>query len=156
MKKLPPIEKVYEAYSVLADERFDLAPDHLVVRSSDGSKEYKVAWDDAGHYRSNDSATYWQGYAGYPVLAALLMQGRLPLDEEVADWFAGIPWKALNEAHKRDYAAAAQEAFALAGLDMAQTLRAEAAADEVLAVLAELPVTVGRLPELVRELPRRS
>lgn len=152
MEKLPPIEKMYEAYSVLADERFDLAPDHLTVRSSDGSKEYTVTWDDAGCYRSNDSATYWQGYAGYPVIAALLMQGRLPLDEEVAGWFSDIPWKALNEAHKRDYAAAAAEAFALAGLDMSQTLRAEEAADEDMAALAALPITVGRLPEPVRKL----
>ena len=152
MKKLPPLEKVYEAYSVLADERFDLAPHRLTVRSSDGSKEYTVTWDDDGHYRSNDSATYWQGYAGYPVIAALLLQGRLPLDEEVASWFADIPWKALNDAHKRDYAAAAAEAFDRAGLNMSQRLRAEATADEALAILADLPITVGRLSEPVRKL----
>ena len=152
MEKLPPVEKVYEAYSVLADERFELAPNRLLVRSSDGTKEYAVTWDDAGHYRSNDSATYWQGYAGYPVIAALLMQGRLPLDEEMADWFAGIPWKGLNDAHKRDYAAAAREAFGIAGLDMSQVLRAEEAANEVLAALAELPITVGRLADPVQKL----
>lgn len=145
MEKLPPIEKVYEAYSVLADERFDLAPDHLTVRSSDGTRTYTVTWDDEGRYRSDDSATYWQGYAGYPVIAALLLQGRLPLDAEVAGWFRGVPWKALNDAHKRDYAAAAAEAFARMGLDMSQTLRAEEAADEVMAALAALPVSVGRL-----------
>lgn len=153
MKKLPPLEKVYEAYSVLADERFDLAPDHLTVRSSDGTKEYTVTWDDAGHYRSNDRATYWQGYAGYPVIAALLLQGRLPLDEEVAAGFAGIPWKALNDACKRDYAAAASEAFRIAGFDMGQVLRAEEAADEVMAALGALDITVSRLATPVRTLP---
>lgn len=152
MKKLPKVEKIYEAYSVLADGRFDLAPDHLLVRSSDGLKEYKVTWDDAGNYRSNDSATYWQGYAGYPVIAALLLQGRLPLDEEVAAWFTGIPWKVLNDAHKRDYAAAAAEAFERAGLDASQILRAEAAANEDLAALAALDITVGRLAQRVRAL----
>lgn len=152
MEKLPPIQKIYEAYSVLADDRCDLAPGHLIVRSSDGAKEYTVTWDAAGHYKSNDNATYWQGYAGYPVIAALLMQGRLPLNETVADWFAGVPWKRLNDAHKGDYEAALQEALDLKGLDMAQRLQAEEAANEDMGVLRELPITVGRLNEPVRKL----
>ena len=152
MEKLPPLQKFYEAYSAIADDRFDLAPQQLMVRSSDGAKEYTVTWDDEGHYRSNDNATYWQGYAGYPVLVALLLQGRLPLDEEVATWFAGVPWKQLNEAHKRDYDAALEEAFDLKGLDMAQRLQAEAAVDADQEALAELSVTVGRLSEPVRKL----
>ena len=116
MEKLPPVEKVYEAWTALADDRYDLSPEALVVRSSDGSKEYRVTWDDGGRYRSNDNATFWQGYAGYPVIMALMLQGRVPFNGEVAAWFKGIPWKALNDAHKRDYAAALAEAFERAGL----------------------------------------
>ena len=116
MEKLPPVEKVYEAWTALADDRYDLSPEALVVRSSDGSKEYRVTWDDGGRYRSNDNATFWQGYAGYPVIMALMLQGRVPFNGEVAAWFKGIPWKALNDAHKRDYAAALTEAFERAGL----------------------------------------
>lgn len=152
MEKLPPLQKIYEAYSAIADDRFDLAPQQLTVRSSDGSKEYTVVWDDEGHYRSNDKATYWQGYAGYPVLVALLLQGRLPLDEEVAQWFVAVPWKALNEAHKCDYDAALEEAFDLKGLDMAQRLQAEAAANADMEALAELDITVGRLSDPVKQL----
>ena len=85
------------------------------MRSSDGSKEYRETWDDEGRYRSNDNATFWQGYAGYPVIMALMLQGRVPFNGEVAAWFKGIPWKALNDAHKRDYAAALAEAFERAG-----------------------------------------
>ena len=106
MEKLPPVEKVYEAWTALVDDRYDLSPEALIVRSSDGSKEYRVTWDDEGRYRSNDNATFWQGYAGYPVIMALMLQGRVPFNGEVAAWFKGIPWKALNDAHKRDYAAA--------------------------------------------------
>lgn len=152
MEKLPPVQKVYEAFSALADDRFDLAPSELKVHSSDGTKEYTVTWDDDGHYRSNDNATYWQGYAGYPVIVALLLQGRLPLDETVASWFAGIPWKRLNDAHKRDYDAATAEAFRLAGFSMPQQLQAEEAAAEAMEALRELPVTVGRLATPVRKL----
>ena len=123
MEKLPPVEKVYEAWTALADDRYDLSPEALVVRSSDGSKEYRVTWDDGGRYRSDDNATFWQGYAGYPVIMALMLQGRVPFNGEVAAWFKGIPWKALNDAHKRDYAAALAEAFERAGLDMPRQLQ---------------------------------
>ena len=114
------------------------------MRSSDGSKEYRVTWDDGGRYRSNDNATFWQGYAGYPVIMALMLQGRVPFNGEVAAWFKGIPWKALNDAHKRDYAAALTEAFERAGLDMPRQLQAEEAAAEAMEALRELPVSVGR------------
>ncbi len=79
MEKNPPIEKIYEAYSAIADGRVTLCVGEAAVRSSNGQKEYLVTWDDRV-YTSNDSATYWQGYAGYPVIAVLLLQGELPLN----------------------------------------------------------------------------
>ena len=42
----------------------------------------------------NDSASYWQGYAGYPVLAVMMKEGRLPYDRELAEKLSastGIP-----------------------------------------------------------------
>lgn len=144
MEKLPPIQKVYEAYSALADDRFDLKPEEATVTSSDGSRTYTVRWQD-GVYRSTDNATYWQGYAGYPVIVVLLLQGLLPYDAEIADWFKGIPWKALNDAHERDYDAALREAFQMAGLTDEQAARAEAKAAEDMAALAALDIKTGRL-----------
>ena len=144
MEKLPPIQKIYEAYSALADDRFDLRPEEATITSSDGSRTYTVRWQD-GVYRSTDNATYWQGYAGYPVIVVLLLQGLLPYDAEIAGWFKGIPWKALNDAHKRDYGAALQEAFQMAGLTEEQAARAEAKAAEDMAALAALDIQTGRL-----------
>ncbi len=144
MEKLPPIQKIYEAYSALADDRFDLHPESATVDSSDGTKTYTVTWQD-DLYRSDDNATYWQGYVGYPVILVLLLQGRLPYDSEVAGWFANIPWKALNERHKRDYDAALAEAFVLAELSEEQVARAEALATEDYEALANLDIKVGRL-----------
>lgn len=34
MEKLPPVEKVYEAWTALVDDRYDLSPEALIVRSS--------------------------------------------------------------------------------------------------------------------------
>lgn len=108
--KMPPKEKILEAYSAIADKRIEMHENSAEVHSSDASKTYLVEWD-GDTFASSDPATYWQSYPGYPVLAALLKQGRLPLDEELIQPMAGIPWKKLNDAHKRDYAAAAEEAM---------------------------------------------
>ena len=108
--KMPPAEKILEAYSAIADERITMYEDHAVIASSDGSKTYTVEWE-GNTYASSDPATYWQSYPGYPVLAVLMEQGKLPLDETAVASMAHIPWKKLNDAHRRDYAAAAAEAL---------------------------------------------
>ena len=75
MERMPPLAKVFEAWSALADGRVSLDDEErrATVTSSNGLKAYTVAWsEDGGTYSSNDNATYWQGYAGYPVIAALM------------------------------------------------------------------------------------
>ncbi len=62
MEKLPPIAKVYEAWSAVADGRVVLHPNErcATVASSNAQKEYTVTC--------------------YPVIAVLMEQGALPLD----------------------------------------------------------------------------
>ncbi len=110
-KKLPPLEKIAEAYSVLADHRIEAIDAHtFLVTSSNGEKQYKVVCND-NHYRSNDSATKFVRYAGYPVLAVLMYQKRLPVPEQYLSVLKGINWNAINKKYKRDYAAALDAAL---------------------------------------------
>jgi len=102
MIKLPPIEKIPEAYSAIADDRIMMSENSATVDSSDYTKRYTVTWD-GGSYTSNDNASIWQGYAGYPMIAVLMLQGRLPLDRSIAAYFKGINWKALNTKYKNKY-----------------------------------------------------
>ncbi|ULO04964.1 hypothetical protein H1230_17695 [Paenibacillus sp. 19GGS1-52] len=108
MNKLPPIEKIHEAYSAIADERILISEDSAKVASSNRAKEYTVTWKD-GIYTSNDSASYWQGYAGYPMIAVLMLQGKLTLNQTVASYFKGINWTTLNAKYKGKYAKAVAE-----------------------------------------------
>ena len=142
MEKIGPIEKVYEAYSAIADERVRISEGErlAVVESSDRQKSYTVTWTE-NIYTSNDNASYWQGYAGYPMIAVLMLQGRLPLDRAVMEHFRAIDWHQLNERHKRDYAAAAQEAIAAKGLDPNE---AKNAAEKVIDGLRTLDIVVKR------------
>lgn len=143
MEKLPPVEKIPEAYSAIADGRVDMREGVAEVRSSNGAKSYVVRWHGDA-YTSTDSATYWQGYAGYPVLAVLMLQGRLPLCRATAAHFAGIDWTVLNARHKRNYAAALAEVMdglRQAGVD---TEAVAAEIDRVYARLPALTIAVGR------------
>lgn len=108
MKKMPPIEKIHEAYSAIADQRVSLEGNSAFVLSSDRTRKYTVTWKE-GIYSSNDNASYWQGYAGYPIIAVLMLQGKLPLNRFVADNFKGINWTALNAKYKSKYAKAVSE-----------------------------------------------
>lgn len=144
MEKLPPIEKVYEALSAVADGRVTLRPGkrQATVASSNGAKTYTVSWSEDGRtYSSNDNATYWQGYAGYPVIAVLMEQGILPLDRAVAEDFAHVNWTELNERFRRDYARAVRAVVDERGLDADQV---EAAARSVYDALAGLDLSIKR------------
>ena len=101
--KLPPIEKIPEAYSAIADDRVIMGDHSAKVRSSDNLKTYTVQWSEDA-YTSDDNGSKWQNYSGYPIIAVLLLQGKLPLNRRIADLFRGIPWKELNKAHKNKYA----------------------------------------------------
>ena len=55
--KLPPREKIPEAWSVLADGRIEMKDTQARIISSDHKKEYTVDFKDET-YGSNDSATH--------------------------------------------------------------------------------------------------
>lgn len=102
MKKMPPIEKIPEAYSAIIDNRVDLKENIALVKSSDLKKVYTIKWQDNTYY-SNDNSTYWQNYPGYPVIAVLMLQNKLSYNEEIATYFKSINWHELNANNKRDY-----------------------------------------------------
>jgi len=161
MEKLPPVEKVYEAYTAIADGRIHLGGKEnetgagtgvggfedpvgsAQVVSSDGSRTYTVSWD-GDIYASDDNATYWQGYAGYPVIAVLMLQHRLPCDLSVLRRFDAVPWKELNDRHKGDYGAALQEAFELKGLGDEEVAYCRKMAQRAHDLLADMDLTIRR------------
>ncbi len=143
MEKLPPIEKIYEAYSALADNRIHMGETSAEVTSSDGTKSYKVAWKD-NTYSSTDNATFWQGYAGYPVIAVLILQSKLTADSAIFTHFSGVNWNSLNKKHKRDYRAALMEVFAEKQLPQEKIDHIEAMTQQVYEQLRQLDLKIVR------------
>ncbi|MGO9566755.1 MAG: hypothetical protein ACLP5H_04345 [Desulfomonilaceae bacterium] len=103
--KSPPKAKIYEALSAVADGRVTLMGGEIAeVVSSDGTKTYHVEWSpDLNGITSNDNASYWQGYMGYPIIAVLMVLGKLQYKTEVPSFLAGVPWKQLNRRFRNDY-----------------------------------------------------
>jgi hypothetical protein len=95
---MPPAAKIYEAIGALGDRRVEFEDQrHARVVSSDRSKTYQVEISEDGReLSSNDNASYWQGYLGYPAIAVLLMQGLYAVRPEIVDALTGIPWKEMN------------------------------------------------------------
>src|SRR5437868_15476490 len=95
--KMPPLIKVYEAMGALGDGRVRIEDDRRArVTSSEGSKTYEVETTaDLREISSNDNASYWQGYLGYPAIAVLLARGAYRPPATVVDALAGVAWKDL-------------------------------------------------------------
>jgi hypothetical protein len=153
--QMPPPIKVYEAIGAIGDGRvraIDDAQNVWEVVSSDGAKKYRVEISaDGREISSNDNASYWQGYLGYPAIAVLMARGKLHASAETTRMLAGIPWKELNRRFKNDYARTAAEVARIVaerGGDF-DAIRAEAAA--ILEALAALGLERG-----ARRRPPRS
>lgn len=152
MKKLPPKEKILEAYTAIGDHHVEITGDEANVISSDGAKKYTVKWK-GDSYQSNDNATYWQGYPGYPIIAVLILQKRLPFDASLAHELAGVNWNEINQKFKRDYSAATKAVLNEKGLDVEKTLQK---VDSWYEELTNLPLTVKRCGIKVENLKSSS
>ena len=131
MEKLPPLAKVYEACSALADDRIILKEQEALVDSSDYAKTYTVRFYD-DEASSNDNATVWQHYPGYPIIAL---------------WM-----KKRNTEHKNRYDEVIEEFLADCeeqGYDVEEIRRSM---QEILEAVARLPYTVkGNRAPLIRK-----
>ncbi|MGO9147029.1 MAG: hypothetical protein ACLQDF_11730 [Desulfomonilia bacterium] len=103
--KLPPKAKIYEAMSAVADNRIKITgTTSAEVISSSHDKTYIVVWsEDLSRITSNDNASCWQGYLGYPIVAVLMMRGNITFDSRIAEHLKGIPWKDINKRFRNDY-----------------------------------------------------
>jgi hypothetical protein len=132
--RLPPRIKVLEALGAVVDGRVRLVGEgRCEVVSSEGDRVYNVVVE-GGFVYSNDNGTLYRGYVGYPILACLMAEGRLPIDAELGEKLRGVPWRRLNEQYKR-YEDVLRHIYAERGIERE---RVEAYIDAVLRRLAAM------------------
>ena len=113
---MPPRIKFLEALGALADGRVEEKDTgEALVRSSEGDRVYRVFVDvDRGVAYSDDNGTFYRNYVGYPIVALLIKQGRLPYDGELAEVLKGLKWRELNERY-RNYRKVEEEVKKIVG-----------------------------------------
>ena len=148
MEKLPPIAKVYEAYSALADDRIVVKEQEALVDSSDYAKTYTVRFHD-DEVSSNDNATVWQHY---PILAVWMKLGILSVNWNILPAFAGINWKKRNTEHKNRYEEVIEE-FLLECEEQGYACEdIRSCMQETLEAVAKLPYTIkGNRAPMIRK-----
>jgi|SRR5215469_264328 len=104
--EIPPLVKAYEALGAVGDGRVRILDrTRAIVTSSSGARNYQVETSAGGReISSNDNASYWLGYLGYPAIAVLIERGLYRAPANVTDALAGIPWHAINRRNKNNYA----------------------------------------------------
>ncbi|MGH7950242.1 MAG: hypothetical protein ACREQF_13530 [Candidatus Binataceae bacterium] len=141
--------KVYEAMGALGDGRVEVKGNsRALVTSSEGNKTYEVdVSDDLHQISSNDNASFWQGYLGYPAIAVLLQIGLYRAPANVLDALAGIPWKQINRRFRNDYAKTLKEVDRIVEESGHDPNAVRAEAEAVMAALRKLaPVRGVRKP----------
>jgi len=102
--KHPPITKIYEALGTVADGRMEVSDLKGKVYSSSRNKFYDVEYElESGSIMSNDNASYWHGYLGYPAIAFLMRIGVLSYSEEMGHILKGVAWKDINQKFKNNF-----------------------------------------------------
>jgi len=145
--KMPPLVKVYEALGAIGDGRVRCKDDlHAIVTSSGGNKTYEVETSaDGREISSNDNASYWQGYLGYPAIAVLIQRGIIPAPPaNVIDALAGIPWKEINRRFRNDWAKTIAEVERVAEQSGHDPDAIRVAAEAILEALARLKPNCGK------------
>ncbi len=105
-----PKFKLYESLGVLADkDRLEVVSDDgdvitAHIHSSSRNKFYTVTYASKNkEIMSNDNATWFVGYLGYPASSLLLYLGEIKYDKSILPFLDEIPWKDINQKNKNDF-----------------------------------------------------
>ena len=91
--KLPPRIKILEALGCISDKRIKILSENACkITSSTGEREYLVIIENERVY-SNDNGTVYRKYVGYPIIAFLMVKGKLPFSKKVSEGLKGVKWK---------------------------------------------------------------
>lgn len=125
--QLPPKFKIYEALGAVADNRIEIvssiqtqselfesetSSDIITAHqfSSSKNKYYTISYNSkTQEIMSNDNATWYIGYLGYPALSLLLYLDVIVYDKSVLNYFSQIPFKDINQKYNNDFAKAKVE-----------------------------------------------
>lgn len=101
---LPPKIKILEALGCIGDKRIEVNGNKAKVFSSSRGKYYDVEFNQTkNQIMSNDNASFYVGYLGYPSIAYLLATNIISYNPTFATALGDIKWKDINTTFKNDF-----------------------------------------------------
>jgi hypothetical protein len=101
----PQVCKVYEALTAIADNLIELVAENTArCYSSSRGKFYEINYDPTtDSIMSNDNSAFYTDSLSYPMIALLMLKGRIAYDQSLLPVLANIAWKDINQKFKNDY-----------------------------------------------------
>lgn len=102
--KKPHISKIYEALSAIADGRIEVKGNRAKCYSLSSENFYDIEYDPInGGIMSNDNSAYYTFALSYPMIAYLMLIGKIPYNEKLVEILPNICWKDIDQGFKNDY-----------------------------------------------------
>lgn len=97
--------KAYEALTAIADKRIELTGESTAVcTSSSRGKAYELTYDpETNSMMSNDNTAFWTGSISYPMVAFLMLKGKIAYHSNLLEIFKDIRWKDIIQQNKKSY-----------------------------------------------------
>jgi len=102
--KKPHISKIYEALTVIADDRMEINGNKAKCYLSSSDRFYDIKYDPIiGSIMSNDNAAFYTKSLSYPMIAFLMLIGKIPYEQKLLEIFRDICWEDIYKEFKNDY-----------------------------------------------------
>lgn len=102
--KKPHISKIYEALTVIADDRMEIKGNSTKCYLSSSDKFYDIEYDPiTGSIMSNDNTAFYKNSLSYPMIAFLMLIDKIPYEKKLLEIFQNICWEDINKEFKNNY-----------------------------------------------------
>jgi len=102
--KKPHIARIYEALTVIADNKVETNGNRARCYSITNDKVYDIQYNSTNNsIMSNDNAAFYTNSLSYPMIAYLMLIDEIPYHKKLLEIFKDICWKDVNAHFKNDY-----------------------------------------------------
>jgi len=102
--KNPHVSRIYEALTAIADNRIEINGNRAKCYEVGNDRVYDIQYDPVnGSIMSNDNAAFYTYSLSYPMIAYLMLIGKIPYQQKLLEDFKDIYWEDINKKFKNDY-----------------------------------------------------
>lgn len=102
--KKPNILRIYEALTIIADDRMEINGNEARCYAQSSDKYYDVEYDPiTGSIMSNDNTAFYTNSLSAPMIAFLMLIDKIPYQPKLLEILPEIYWDDINKKFKNNY-----------------------------------------------------